>query len=954
MTMDAKRWQEIKRIYESALETATDRRDAFLNEACAGDDSLRDQVKSLLECRPAADEFMKSQAMEIAAKSLAQEEAHGVGDLTGQTFLHYRITGKIGKGGMGVVYKAEDVRLGRAVALKFLSGELAGDQQALERFQREARAASALNHPGICTLHDIGEQDGQTFLVMEHLSGETLAERLYKGPLPLDQALDIGARIAEALDAAHKQGIIHRDLKPGNVMLTKTGPKLLDFGLAKLKKEIALPIGATVEQSASLTGSGVIMGTVPYMAPEQLEGKDVDARTDLWALGVILYEMISGKRAFDGPSQASLIAAILEHDPAPLASVRPHTPPLLGRAVKRCLAKGPDARWNSAHDIADELRWIRESGGGTPPLSELTHHMGRWKRVAMGSSIALVLMLAAAGGRALWHKFVPVSKIPSPIRTVISVSNWGIEAGSSLAISPDGNALVFPAIGADGQKRLYLRRMGEYEPTELKGTEGAGNPFFSPDGEWVAFTEPGKALKKVALRGGTAEKICDISQNNHGGVWGNDNQIIFCQWPNAGLWTVPAVGGIPVALKQPPPDKQAIRYMWPDLLPGAQGVLFTIWGEGRASIAAFVFRTGEVRPIIPSGSHARYLPTGHLIYASAGNLCAVAFDEVQLQTRGVSNVVVENIQDGIGLNFYQVSPGGTLAYLPSSPSKLVMKDRSGNATALKFGQRFYRYPSLSPDGQQLAVCIQEGPARNVFVGSVLGETLTRLTFGVDDDVFGLFARDGKQILFTRGQEGKYNIYWTAADGSGKAKRLTDSPNSQKATSWRLKGDILLFNNATESIKYDIWQMQLNQPNTARPWLNTPFNELEGAFSRNGDWVAYQSNEEGAYQIYVQAYPGPGLRRRISVKGGQGPVWNPSGDELFYRASGSLMMVRVINGNPVGAPESLFPQRSTAMIGRDFDVTLDGRHFIVIEPEKPQIHIVSNWFEELKAKVPTGK
>jgi serine/threonine protein kinase len=457
--------------------------------------------------------------------------------MIGTTIAHYRIIEQLGSGGMGVVYKARDTRLGRTVAIKVLPAGATSDSEKRRRFEQEARAAAALNHPHICTLHDIGREGDLDFLVMEYLEGESLAYRLAKGPLPLAQALEYGAHIADALARAHRHGIVHRDVKPGNVMLTKDGAKLLDFGLAKLKwadSDLSHSSAATADPA---TTPGTVLGTVPYMAPEQLEGKPTDARTDIFALGAVQYEMVTGKRAFAGESQASVIMAIMSAEPAPISSLQPMTPPSLERLVKRCLAKEPDGRWQSADDVADELRWIRETGAASAPTPQPSSS----RRLRFALILAAALFLGVAAGVALWRALATAPILPVS-RLNISLSSSGLSlTQGGVAISPDGQTTVFAARAVDGQ-RLYVRRVGDWSSLPLKGTEGAYGPFFSPDGGSVAFFADGK-LKKAPLGSGPTETICSVALQSTAGTWGRDGRIVFSQWPNGGLCRVADGGG---------------------------------------------------------------------------------------------------------------------------------------------------------------------------------------------------------------------------------------------------------------------------------------------------------------------------------------------------------------------------------------------------------------------------
>jgi eukaryotic-like serine/threonine-protein kinase len=534
--------------------------------------------------------------------------------LSGQRLGPYEIVSAIGAGGMGEVYRAKDTRLERIVAIKVLPAHLADRPESRERFDREARTIAGLNHPHICVLHDIGRQDGIDFLVMEYLEGETLAQRLLKGPLPLEQVLEYAIEISDALDKAHRKGVTHRDLKPGNIMLTKTGTKLLDFGLAKLKQEVA-PANVQLSQlptaDDALTAQGTIVGTLQYMAPEQLEGKEVDARTDIFAFGGVVYEMATGKRAFEGKSQASLIAKILEIDPPPIFSLQPMTPPALNRVVKKCLAKEPERRWQAASDLCDELNWIAESGS----------------QVASAPSL------------------------PSPPRPVTRLAVTlppgqhlaGLENGPAMALSPDGTRLAYVA-RQGGAQQLYLRAMDSMEARPIPGTERAVNPFFSPDGQWLGFFA-GNKLKKVYVTGGVALSLGDAAFPN-GASWGSLGIIAFTSSNVSVLQQVPDAGGTPQPLTRF--GKGEFTHRWPEFLPGGNAVLFSaasttnFWtDEQQVAVQSLV--SGERRNLFPGATQPRYAPSGHLIFAQGGNLIAVPFDALRLEVTGAAVPVVEGV-----------------------------------------------------------------------------------------------------------------------------------------------------------------------------------------------------------------------------------------------------------------------------------------------------------------------
>jgi Tol biopolymer transport system component len=686
------------------------------------------------------------------------------------------------------------------------------------------------------------------------------------------------------------------------------------------------------------------------MSPEQANGKAVDKRADIWAFGSVLYECLTGKRAFQGDTITEIVSSILKSEPD-WQALPPTTPRRVKNLLHQCLTKDPRER---LHDIGDARIEIKEALEEPVEAVDATVAGLRPGRLRMGLVLAAVLVLGAAIGIMLKRTLAPGLEHPTPVvRSSISLSAWGLGLTDegSMAISPDGETIVFRARGADAV-RLYVRRVGEWEPRPLKGTEGATKPFFSPDGEWIAFSTS-QGMQKIPVRGESPQLICKVGAD-YGGSWGRDGRIIFGS-SDVGLYRV-AEGSPPQPLTRLPEELGSLRYMWPGLLPGGEAALFTIWREGHASIAALYLRTGEIRPLVETGTRARYITTGHLIYESGGHLWAVPFDPERLETRGASRIVIDDVGiDTFGNAIYDVSATGTLAYMQASTSlaRLVWKDRAGNTVPLKLRPRRYSMPALSPDGRRFIDTIQEGPARNLWIGSVDGEPMTRLTFG-NDDWFSLFAPDGR-VFFTGGQNGQYNIFSTLI-GTGKAERITNTTHAQKATSWLPGGKVILFNEIRGSGTTDIMQMEADRPETARPFANdTGFNELNGSFSPDGHWVAYSSNESGIYEVYVQAYSGPGTRSQVSVDGGVGPVWHPKGGELFYQSPTAVMAVRVANGLSVGPPTPVFAHPRGQRPDVDWDVAPDGQRFLVVEHGSPsQINLVSQWFEELKRLVPTGK
>jgi Tol biopolymer transport system component/predicted Ser/Thr protein kinase len=897
--------------------------------------------------------------------------------LPGRRLGPYEILSAIGAGGMGEVYRARDTRLDRTVAIKVLPTHLADKPELRERFEREARTIASLNHPHICTLHDIGQQDGIDYLVMEYLEGETLAQRLLKGSLPLEQVLQYAIEIADALDKAHRKGVTHRDLKPGNIMLTKTGTKLLDFGLAKLKQEVA-PANVQFSELPTaddpLTAKGTIVGTLQYMAPEQLEGKEVDARTDIFAFGAVVYEMATRKRAFEGKTQASVISAIMSSDPAPMTSLQPMTPPALDRVVKRCLAKEMDERWQSANDLTNELKWIAE-GGSQAAFAPTAAAKGSRSlgRRALILSVGTLALSAVVTGLAVWNlKPSP----PQPVtRMAINLPPGqqlaGLDVGASVAISPDGTHVAYVARQGATQQ-LYLRALDSLEASPISGTEGAVSPFFSPDGQRLGFFA-GNKLKRVSVSGGAALTLGDAAFPS-GASWGSQGIIAFAPVNFSVLQQVSDTGGAPQPLTRF--EKGENTHRWPEFLPGGKAVLFAAGTGFTNQVVVQSIGRGERWNLVQGGMNPHYERSGHLVYAQGGNLMAVPFDPQRLAATGAAVPVVEGVLQSptTGAAQYSVSATGSLVYVPgdlqsAAQSKLVWVSRNGAEQPLAAPVHAYWGLRLSPDGRRVVATIQE-PEAQIWLYDLSRETLTRLTFEGSVNENPAWTPDGKRIAFTSNKEGPLSIFWQLADGSGGLERLNNSEYIQVPSSWSRDGQLLAFFEVDPTTQRDIWVLRMGDPSPgsgqvrkAQPFLRTPFSETSPRFSPDGRWLAYMSDESGRYEIYVQPYPGPGGKWQISTEGGTEPVWNPNGRELFYRSGDKMMAVDIATqpGFAAGKPRMLFEGRyEVAPFPVDnYDISPDGQRFLMLKPIEQaqaaptQINVVLNWFEELKRRVPTG-
>jgi Serine/threonine protein kinase len=876
----------------------------------------------------------------------------------------YEIVAPLGAGGMGEVYRARDTRLDRTVAIKILPEHLSVDPAGRQRFEREAKAISSLNHPNICTLHDIGQQDGIDFLVMECLEGETLAKRLEKGPLPLEQVLKYGTQIADALDKAHRNGIVHRDMKPGNIMLTPAGAKLLDFGLARPAVSLASATTIAMYPSSPITEKGTVVGTFQYMSPEQVEGKDLDGRSDIFSLGAVLYEMVTGKKAFEGKSQLSVASAILEREPQAIDSVKPLTPPTLDHTIRRCLAKDREERWQTAKDLALELKWVAENGRLDLPTSSV-----QAQRTRATTTRALVwggasLLLAAFAGLSGWM----VKPVPSPAvsRAVITLPPGQTLASldeNAIALSNDGTQLAYVALQG-GMQQIYLRSMDSSQPRAIPGTEGASSPFFSPDGQWLAFFAEQK-LKKVSLTGGGVITLGDVT-NPHGGSWSNQGTIAYSSLPVGPLQQTPEAAAAPRPLTHL--EKGEVSHRSPEFLPGGKSLLFMAgtssfnWGEEAHIVAQQ--GNNDRRELITGAVSPRYATTGHLLYAQGGNVLAAPFDAQRLAITGPAAPLVEGVLQSriTGASQYAISNTGSLAFISGGMRtdfrKLVWVDRNGKEQPVAAPVRAYLFPRLSPDGKHVAVGITEETTQ-VWSYDLDRETLTRITFEGNQSLNAVWSPDGKMLAFRSHRAASDGIYVERADGSGESQGLMTSDLAKIPMSWSPDGKELAFMEISSATGFDLWVLSVSD-RKPKLFLQTPFNESAPRFSPDGRWLAYVSNESGRYEIYVQAYPGPGSKLQISTDGGTEPVWNPNGRELFYRSGNKMMAVDVVSqaGFTASKPRVLFQGRflPTPATSPNFDVSRDGRRFVMVEAAEPeeqgptQINIVFNWFEELKRRV----
>jgi eukaryotic-like serine/threonine-protein kinase len=861
----------------------------------------------------------------------------------------YEIQSPLGAGGMGEVYRALDTRLEREVAVKVLPANLSSDPSLRQRLEREAKAISKLSHPHICTLHDIGHHDGVDFLVMELVEGETLERRLTRGPLPTAETLRIASEIADALAQAHKLGIVHRDLKPANVMLTKTGAKLMDFGLAKQASLVGdLPL-MTAEQS-KLTMQGSIVGTFQYMAPEQLEGKDADARVDIFALGELIYEMATGKPAFSGKSQASLIAAILSTEPPSMAAHQPMTPPALERVVSKCLAKDPDARWQSASDLASELRWIAEGGSRAGQEIRPPTPFDRGSRLPwILAAVSLVGMLVI--GFAWWQSH--------PKRAPAMYFHAAVPVpANDLALSPDGRVLAMIAYSNQmNNYALWTYEVGTQRSNPLNGTQGASYPFWSPDGKTIAFFSEGK-LKRVDATGGPVQVVCDAI-SGRGGAWNRDGTILFSPSVLSGLVRVSSSGGTPTPVTQLDLSRFETSHRWATFLPDGRHFLYLAANfTGRLGYNAIYLGSldsPERRLLLNTSANASYVEPGYLVYMKEGTLVAQPFDWKHGTLSGEPRVLSDEVLyfPQVDRAVYAVSNADVLIAQTgkgASLSQLTWFDRSGKQIGTVGKLASYDNVRLAPDGQRVAADQIDSDGRNVdiWVHEMAHDTMTRLTFDPALDHAPIWSPDGKQIIFSSNRAADFKLYLKNADGSGPEEEVVHVGSQMlNIWDWARDGKYILFRKEGE-----LWYCLLKNC-VATPLLQVKWTVANAQFSPNGRWFAYTSNESGTAEIYVSPFPNANSKWQVSNSGGQEPRWRQDGKELFYLGGDGKMMSVTVTADATfaaGTPAALFQTHRRQPISNEdvfsYDVSADGQRFLIAtkvdDANAAPLSVMLNW------------
>ncbi len=869
----------------------------------------------------------------------------------------YEIQSPLGAGGMGEVYRARDLRLGRDVAVKILRVHLSSDPDAIRRFEQEARAISALNDANICTLYDVGHQDGVDFIVMEYLEGETLQDRLRKGPLSLDEVFNYGPQIAYGLDTAHRKGILHRDLKPGNIMLTKSGAKLLDFGLAAASVPPATETMVTDSLlPPSVTGQRKVAGTFPYMSPEQVRGLPLDPRSDIFSLGAVLYEMVTGERAFTGESELSIASAVLEKEPAPIAAAAPRTPTALDHLISRCLAKNPDERWQTARDVAIELGWIGERKDQSFSIERgPATHKRLWLLWLSGGMLLGAGLLA---GVLAWRSHNETEQ-----------ENYFFAAMPlalhDVAMAPNGHTVVAVGFSESAKTNdLWFYDVGSKEPRELKETKGASFPFWSPDGKAVAFFADGK-LKRLETEGGPVQVICD-APSPRGGTWNKDGVIVFN--PNGhlsgGLYRVSAAGGTPTRVTTPDASHGVNSHRWPMFLPDGEHFLYLaahVSGKpAPGGIFVAALDSGESKLLTVATGNPMYAAPGYLLFCRDKTLYAQRFDA---GTQALSGEAVPLLNDVLYLpriwhNDYAASNTGALVAETGSAvtlSRLVWRDRKGNELGSVGKPDVYGNVTLAPNGRAVAFDKTDVENHNtdVWTYDFDRDSLKRLTFDPAINADPVWSPDGKRIMFASSRSGLFRLYLKNVDGSEDEKLLpmaSSDDSDEYPTSW--SPDIRNFLYERDGEGPSLWVGELPEMKT-HVLLKGPENRKNGEFSPDGKWMAYTSNEGGKWEIYVTSFPGLQGKWQLSNNGGTQPRWRGDGKELFYLAAdGKMMASPVTTGEhfDAGTPLPLFQANARQEVAGSelvmYDVTQNGERFLINtqmeKPERQAMMVVLDW------------
>jgi len=964
------RWERIKKLFEETVARSAGERGSFIQEACAGDEELRVELWRLVSQYEAAGDFLEDSPLLHHSVSKEGTDLLAPGTRLGP----YEILALAGRGGMGEVYRARDTRLDRQVAIKVIGASLYDDPVTERRFDDEARLAARLDHPGICAVYDVGQHEGMRYFVMEFLEGESLATRLKRGPLPTGELFERAIEIASALAYAHRHHIVHRDIKPGNVLLTASGVKVVDFGLARMwqvARERSSHDSRLTPLASPRTRPGVVHGTPEYMSPERLEGREADHRSDVFAFGAVLYEMATGRRAFEGPTPAAVIAAIMSSEPPPLID-HGIAMPELEWVIRRCLHKKPDARWESMSDVEAVLRWLASGGAGTPPRGvrgvnppDRRDNAARHAREMIATWVLATALVCVACGAAAMAWLLPSRTPRAPVvRFIIPVepspgAEFGAAFSSRLAISRDGRRLAYVS-KRGGKGGIYVRQMGSSSTTLVDGTSRATGVFFSPDGEQLGFFSAGK-LRKVSLRGGPIGIICDVGEGA-GAAWGDDNMIIFAPSPVSALMRVPAEGGTP----QPATALQdgEVSHRWPEFLPGANAILYAASREvdnvTSPRIIVQSLKNGARTELI-DGTYPRYVSSGHIVFARDARLFVLPFDAVRLRVRGGVQPIVTDLRmsSATGAALFAVAEDA-LVYraigVLSEERLMVWVSVDGTEELVPLEARAFLQPRLSHDGTRVAITVgSRAEERDVWIYDFGQRALTRLAAEAGEEETPLWSPDDDRIAFSVARNGQPpTIVAALSGGGGPLKRLWSGRYTIHVSDWSPDGRALAWTEFNPKFGGEIRVGALDSSGAVRTLVGGAWDAHGAVFSPDGRWIAYTSNESGHDEVYVQPYPGPGPKSRVSLGGGQEPVWSRNGSHVYYRGRALMNSVDVRTSPTFSAsmPRTVFIDTylTDHRADRNYDVSADGTRFLMVKRARPlpptELSVVLNWMTSL--------
>jgi serine/threonine protein kinase/Tol biopolymer transport system component len=964
--MTPERWQQVKAMLDAALEHSPGERAAYLDQVCT-EPSLRQEVESLLAREKRAEGFLEAPALEAVAKMLSEDQGES---LIGRRMGSYQILSLLGAGGMGEVYRANDSKLGRDVAIKILPAVFVYDPERLARFQREARILASLNHPHIATIHGLEQCDGVHYLVMELVAGQTLAERIRAGRVAVEETLRICCQIAEALEAAHEKGVIHRDLKPANVKVTPEGRvKVLDFGLAKAFADDGGQDFSNLPTLPTMgTEDGRVLGTPAYMSPEQARGKPVDKRTDIWAFGCVLYELLTARQAFPGETLSDTIAAVLDSEPN-WQSLPLTTPSKIRDLLRRSLQKERDRRLRDIGDarieIEDALAVPKDAGPTQAgvPLTDAAQRKSR-ERLAWAIGAIAIVIAALALGAFAYFRNVPqdaqtIRFFVSPPETWTLTRQLGLTGASPnpLAVSPDGHRIALVATSADGRTLLWVRSLDTLNAHPLAGTEGAARPFWSPDSRLLGFFAGGK-LKKIDVSGGPPLTLCD-APDDRGGTWSQDGVIVFAPRPDSALQKVSDSGGTPIATTVLAPGEV---HRGPVFLPDGRHFLYRAKmdrGTGLIYIASLDSTDRKLLLNVDSGTYV--YTQGHLLFLRGTTLMAQPFDARRLVLAGDAFPIAEQIQvqnaTGPGFGLFSASSSGVLAYQTgagTTATQLVWFDRTGKQIGTLGDSATYADLELAPDEKRASISISDGQQRDIWAYDVARGLRTRITFDPADELSSVWSPDGSRLVFNSRRKGHLDLYQKASSGAGTEEVLLADNRDKSPQSWSPDGQFILYTSSGSPTGDDLFVLPLSGDRKPVPFLQTPFNEYDGQFSPDGRWVAYGSDESGKDEVYVAPFPGPGGKWQISTAVGTFPRWRRDGTEIFYLAPDNKVMAAAVNGKgssfEVGAVKPLFEARALDPTRNSFAVSADGQRFLInTDPQTTSapITVVLNWAAGLK-------